>query len=168
MKGQSNVIETIMATVAGIAGVVLGWLLSEISKNRDEKPRLSFLLVQTPDEELTDKELRTKTSPSEYSLEIYNMGKNPVILTDIITLSFKNNRVDVILCDQERKIKPYENVVHILDEQDADAMVYHCSDKEVACGVITQTVDGKTIKAKLDLSAIVFLKSIRIQDGIIQ
>ncbi len=46
--------------VATLVGVIVGWILNEITMFFRERPKLTFQMVSTPETELIDKEYRTK------------------------------------------------------------------------------------------------------------
>lgn len=69
-----SVIPVIFGGFFTILGVIIGWGLNEVSAIRRAKPKLCFKLNSTPDSELVEAELRTKTSASEYSIDIYNVA----------------------------------------------------------------------------------------------
>lgn len=75
-----SVIPVIFGGFFTILGVIIGWGLNEVSATRRARPKLYFRLNSTPDIELVEAELRTKTSASEYSIAIYNVGQSPVII----------------------------------------------------------------------------------------
>ena len=52
----SEHMSDIVQAVIGLFGVVIGWILNEISTKRREKTNLCFSLVGTPDDELVEKE----------------------------------------------------------------------------------------------------------------
>ena len=68
-----SVIPVIFGGFFTILGVIIGWGLNEVSAIRRAKPKLCFKLNSTPDSELVEAELRTKTSASEYSIDIYSL-----------------------------------------------------------------------------------------------
>lgn len=72
--------DGLIQLVGGLAGVVIGRLLNECSTRFRTKAKLCFKLTGTPDSEVIEKGLRTKTSASEYSIEIYNFGQSPFIV----------------------------------------------------------------------------------------
>jgi hypothetical protein len=63
-----------------LLGVIIGWGLNELSTVLRSKPKLSFQMVGTPDAELVENELRTKTSSSECGIEIFNICQKPFVL----------------------------------------------------------------------------------------
>ena len=62
-----------------LLGVFIGWFLNQVSSVRQARPRLCFCFCNTSKDELIEKELRTKTSASDYGIEIYNVGQSPFI-----------------------------------------------------------------------------------------
>ena len=63
--------ELISATI-GILGVIIGWLLNELTTIFRGRPKLCFQMVATPENELTEKEYRVKESFSETMDDIKN------------------------------------------------------------------------------------------------
>ena len=83
----------VVATVKKVApyivvGVIIGWGLNELTTVFRGRPKLCFQMGSTPDKELTEKEYRVKESPSEYGIEIFNVGEKPFIL-DSFEISYK-------------------------------------------------------------------------------
>ena len=133
-------------------GTFLGWFLNEWSASRKERPKLCFQMVGTQESELIEKEYRTKTSPSEYGIEIFNVGRTAVVL-DQFSLYYKNETlVDCFLNDTERVLLPNQKIIYTLMEQEADALQYHCNQKHFEkCDVVAHSLDGKVIKGTLDV-----------------
>ena len=134
---------------------LIGGLFSGLGDKLKNKPKLCFKMVSTPDDELTEKGLRTKTSLSEYGIEIFNLGEKPVVIESISLMNKKTTIADCFLDDESRVIEPYHNVVYTLMEQDANSLEWHCKQnffKE--CDVIAYGVDGKEIKGKLEVPLI--------------
>ena len=144
----SGFITTIFETLFGKAVDGFGF-------KRQSKPRLCFKLTGTPQSELTEKGFRTKTSLSDCSLEIYNVGQVPVIL-ERFSLSHKCGLwIDCFIEDQEKTIQPYEHKVYTLMEQEANSLEWHCNKSRFEqCDVIALDIEGKKIKTKLDVSVI--------------
>ena len=136
--------------VATLVGVIVGWILNEITMFFRERPKLTFQMVSTPETELIDKEYRTKTSLSEHWIEIYNTGKNPFIL-ESFELCYKNKLlVDCHIVENAKVLMPSESFTYTLMEQEADSLQYHCNqEKFETCDVTAYSVDGKKIKTKL-------------------
>lgn len=132
---------------------LFGKAVDRIGSKRQSKPRLCFKMTGTPDSELTEKGFRTKTSPSEYSIEIYNVGQAPVILEQF-SLSHKCGLwIDCFIEDQEKIIQPYERKVYTMMEQEANSLEWHCKKgKFEQCDVIAIDIEGKRIKSKMDVS----------------
>lgn len=147
----------IVQVVTGLLGVIIGWMLNEFSTKRREKPKLCFNLISTPDTELTEKELRTKTSSSDYSIEIYNVGQNPYILERIALFYEKKLLVDCPIDGQYNTIMPYKRLLYTFMEQDANALEHHCRKEHFKhCTVFAYDIEGTCYKAKLDVALIYF------------
>lgn len=79
--------ELISAAI-GILGVIIGWLLNELTTIFRGRPKLCFQMVATPENELTEKEYRVKESFSEHGIEIFNVGEKPFVLENFV-ISYK-------------------------------------------------------------------------------
>lgn len=134
---------------------LVGGLFSGLGDKLKNKPKLCFKMVSTPDEELSEKELRTKTSPSEYGIEIFNLGETPVVIESISLMHKKRTITDCFLDNESRVVEPYHNVVYTMIEQEADALEWHCKqDYFEECDVTAYCIDGKKIKSKLEVPLI--------------
>lgn len=144
--------DLISSLGVAIIGAFAGWFLNEYSTFRRERPKLCFQMTHTPENALTEKTLRTKTSISEYSIEIFNVGKNTFIL-DYFSLIYKDKLlIDCFIDANKRVILPNENIVYTLMEQDTNALQYHCNQYQFEkCDVIAYSIDGKKAKGKLEL-----------------
>lgn len=144
--------ELIISLGGAIIGAFAGWFLNEYSTFRRERPKLCFQMMYTPEYTLTEKTLRTKTSISEYSIEVFNVGKNTFIL-DYFSLLYKDKLlVDFFIDVDKRVILPNENIVYTLMEQDINALQYHCNQYQFEkCDVIAYSIDGKKVKEKLEV-----------------
>ena len=81
--------ENFSAILSGffvIVGTFFGWFLNQLTIMRQDRPRLAFVAEGTPNEELTELELRTKTSSSEWSIRIYNIGRTACFLESFIIM----------------------------------------------------------------------------------
>lgn len=147
--------ETFVGCFFSLLGVFLGWVLNEHSTKRRAKPKLCFRIIGTPESELVEKEARNKYSASDYSIEIYNIGQNPFIL-ESFTLVHKNKiLVDCEVTIQDKAILPYKSMVYTLNEQEADALIYHCTGMKLGeCTVLATDVEQRRIPAKLDASVL--------------
>ncbi len=106
-----------------MAGVFLGWFLNLLTTEYQNKSRLIFTIEGTPDYELTDPELRTKTSPSELSVRITNMGSTAYFLENFSIVRKGHWLVDCYgVCEDHKPIMPNESVLYTLMQQDADTL----------------------------------------------
>lgn len=134
---------------------LLGGGFNGLGDKLKNKPKLCFNMVSTPDDELNEKELRPKTSPSEYGIEIFNLGEKPVVIESISLMHKKKIIADCFLDNKSRVIEPFYNVVYTMMEQETDALEWHCKqDYFEECDVIAYCVDGKKIKGKLKVPLI--------------
>lgn len=141
--------------IIAIVSLVGGWFLNELSTSRREKPKLRFQMVYTPDDELSEKGLRTKSSPSEYGIEIFNLGEKPIAIESISLMNKNTTIADCFLSDDSRVIEPFHNLIYTLMEQEANALEWHCKNKYFEeCDVIANCVDGKHIKSQLEVPLI--------------
>ena len=126
------------------------------------KPRLVCKLCPTPDCELLEKELRTKTSASEYGLEIINIGEKSFLIDSFSLCRKRDILVDGCeISREERCIEPRKSLVYTFMEQDAEALSWHCHTKKLKeCEVHILSVDGKTAKFKLDVEPITIQPSV--------
>lgn len=160
-------LTVIISGVFTLAGVVLGCALSEICAAVRARPSLCFKLSATPDNELDEEELRTKTSASEYSITIYNYGQKPFILDRFELYAKAHLLIDRPLGDDDSTIMPYQYKTYVLDQQHAKALEWHCKDKDIKeCKVVATAMNSKKVKSKLDLSWIHMRATFRAEDFI--
>ena len=138
-----------------LLGAFMGWILNEWSTTRKEKPKLCFQLVDNKEYSASDKELHTNTSPSEYGIEIFNLGKEPVFVEhfDILSQEYKDQLItSCCLFEENRVILPYHNVVCILNEEELDAIRWHCDQRQFrVCDIIAYTGNHKEVKSELNI-----------------
>ena len=121
------------------------------------KPRLQFAITGTRPSELDDKELRTKYSNSDYSIEIYNLGPTPFILDRFTLVHKKGMLIECPVTEEDKTLSQQKNMVYIMQEQDAETLRWFCKrDKIKKCKVWAYDITGKCIKTKLDVSGITF------------
>ena len=161
--------DGLIQLVGGLAGVVIGWLLNECSTRFRTRAKLCFKLTGTPDSEVIEKGLRTKTSASEYSIEIYNFGQSPFIFDQFALYDKGKLLIDCHITEQERTILPYKSMVYTLMEQEANALMSHCKQRRFQdCQVTAFDVRRKKVSAKLDVPLIYLRATIlNAQDDII-
>ncbi len=129
------------------------------------KPRLQFAITGTRPSELDDKELRTKYSNSDYSIEIYNLGPTPFILDRFTLVHKKGMLIECPVSEEDKTISQQKNMVYILQEQDADTLRWFCKrDRFNKCEIWAYDITGKRIKTKLDVSGITFQAQISAED----
>ena len=144
------------------------WVIDKFTGSRSNNTKLCLRLVGTLATEITDKAYRTKTSLSDYSIEIYNMGQKPYVL-DYFSLSHKKGlRIDCFPDTVKNTIQPYEKIVYNLMEQEANALEYHCKKARIKkCNVHVYDVTGKRYTTKLDVSSITLVISMRDIDAVV-
>ena len=129
------------------------------------KPRLHFAITGTRPSEMDDKELRTKYSNSDYSIEIYNLGPTPFILDHFTLVHKKGLLIECPVSEQDKTVSQQENMVYILQEQDAQTLQWFCKrDSLKKCEVWAYDITDKCIKTKLDVSGITFQAQISADD----
>ena len=150
---DKEVILTLIGVLGTLFGTVLGFILNYLQDSRNKKIKLCFSLQPSNmEEELIDKELRTKTSESGYCIQIYNIGQIP-FLFEQISLRYKKSIItDCFNTDEQKAIMPYQGCYYKLSEQDYDAILHHCKKSNLKeCKVIAYDVSGKKGKGKLEL-----------------
>lgn len=154
-------IELISAGI-GVIGVVIGWVLNELTTTFRERPKLCFQRVSTPDDELTEKEYRVKESPSEHGIEIFNVGEKPFILESFVICHKKKLLVDCHIAESDRIILPFHNIIYTLSEQEANALEWHWQKEHFdKCQVIAYSVDQKKVKGILPVPLFAIRANIR-------
>lgn len=148
--------ELIIALI-GVAGTlfiaILGWGLASIQEKQKSKIKLCYALQPSrKEDELIEKEFRTKTSESGYGIQIYNIGHAP-FLFELISLRYKKTIItDCVNTEEMKAIMPYESYVYQLNEQEYEAILYHCKKGGLKeCTVTAYDVSGKNGIGKLDL-----------------
>ena len=140
-----------------ISGIVANQVYDYIKRiQKWKKPRFICRLCGTKTDELIEKELRTKTSNSEYGIELYNLSANTLLL-DYFEIYHKKKLVvgTCVISEDAQRIDPNQRLTYTLTEQDADALCWHCeNDHFDRCNVLFHTVEGKIIKVSLDVSSI--------------
>lgn len=133
-------------------GVVLGWGLNQLSHYLQNKPELAFIIDFNKEAE-GEAWQRVKTSPSEYMIEIINVGKVPVILEEICLYHEGHLLVDCFLDDDQRKILPNRSKYYKMMEQEKSALQSHCNKYLFSkCEVIAYCVNGTKINGSLDVN----------------
>ena len=132
------------------------------------KPKLQFTITGTCPSELDDKELRTKYSNSDYSIEIYNLGPTPFILDHFTLVHKKGLLIECPVTEEDKTLSQQKNMLYILQEQDAETLRWFSKrDKFKKCKVWAYDITGKCIKTKLDVSGITFQAQISAEDMIV-
>lgn len=146
-------LQTIISVIGTLLGTVLGWTLNCLYEQRTKKVKLcySFQPVANRDE-LVEHELRTKYSQSDYCIQIYNIGTTPCFL-EYFSLVYKNTIiVDCFILENDKAIMPYERYIYHLNEQELDAILYHCNKSNIKkCKVFAYDVGGKKCSSEIDL-----------------
>jgi len=153
LLSDTTILSVVIGGLFSFLGVVIGWGLNEVSATRRAKPKLCFRLNSTPDSELVEAELRTKTSASEYSIDIFNVGQSPVIIESFDMYWRKQLLIQCFPSSEDATILPYHNISYVLTQQDADAIERHCKRLGFKqCRIVTTTVNGEKFKENIDVS----------------
>ena len=151
-------IEEVIGAVISIVSVIIGIVINRVITLQDRKPKVCCSLTHTPDEDVIEVEGRTKTSQTEYSVEIFNLGTEPIIF-DLFRIYYKKKKetmiVDCPVLENDRIIMPYKSVIYILEQQDLGNLMFWCKKFDFKkCKVLIYCVDGKTIKSQINLCEI--------------
>ena len=153
--------ELISAAI-GILGVIIGWVLNELTTIFRGRPKLCFQMVAIPENELTEKEYRVKESPSEHGIEIFNVGEKPFVLESFEIFYKKKILVDCQMPESDRIILPFHNVVYTLSEQETDALEWHCQKEHFEeCQVTAYSIEKKKAKGILPVPLFAIRANIR-------
>lgn len=164
LKEGSTMLEIIPSGVWAIGGVIIGFVLNMIKDYYVQRPQLFYSLITVIAD--VESEYRTKTSPSDYKIEVYNCGIKPVLLNHMALYTNDGEKIIVdTLIIECTKILPYEKYSCCLAHQDYTAIQYYCEKSNLnSCKVIAWTVGNKQIEGSLDLS----MFSVRIGRGIME
>lgn len=123
-----EIIEQIVGTLITGVFTLLGVILGQSFSRYNNRTRLVFVPEGTSDNELVEKELRTKTSPSEWSVRIYNIGTSPYF-PDSFYISHRGNVLVECysICTEKKVILPSDSYIYTLTEQDASTLQYNFS-----------------------------------------
>lgn len=118
--------------------------------NEKQSAKLSFSLT-TNGNQLEDGVYPTKTSPSGYSIKVYNIGEKPFYL-ETFSLEYAEKTIVDCVLSEETAIAPYENYEYELGWQEYDAILYHCKEAGLEkCDVVAYEVGGRTVSGEIDL-----------------
>ena len=157
-----------LAIIEKIAEFVVGIFVDKLGAASASKSKLQFAITGTRPSELDDKELRTKYSNSDYSIEIYNLGSTPFILDRFTLVHKKGMCIECSVCEEDKTVSQQKNMVYILQEQDAETLRWFCiRDRFNKCQVWAYDITGKCIKTKLDVSSVTFQAQISAEDMIV-
>lgn len=145
-----DITGTVIGVGGTIAGAIFGWGLTCLTTKWRERLKLCFVMISTPDSELIEEELRTKTSLSENGIQVYNTGTKPFFLESFSLYHKGRLLVDCVIKDEKRTILPHECIIYTLSEQESEALQFHCDqDPFESCDVIAYSVDEKKFKSTL-------------------
>lgn len=114
--------------VGTITGTVLGIVLTQLVSMYQNKPKLAFVSVGTPIDEWIEEGLRTKTSPSEWSIRICNIGKTACFLEKFYIVRKGYTLIECYdVCSDYNSIAPSNSILYTLMQQDADTLQYNYS-----------------------------------------
>lgn len=148
---DTNILTAIITSISTIIGAILGWGLGTINERMNNRVKLCFTLQPYDNGDLIEPELRTKTSESGYAIRVHNVGKVPFLLEQISLRIGNRTMVDCII-DDVKSLVPYDSIVYQLNQQEYDALLYHCKENSISeCKVISYDVAKKRCESKLDL-----------------
>lgn len=123
LKAVSGNFGAILSGLFAIFGVLLGWLLTLLTTKYQNRIQLTFLGEGTANIELVERELRTKTSLSEYSIKIYNTGKTACFLRSFCITRKRCHLVECYDIDSDYgAIAPNSSILYTLMQQDASEL----------------------------------------------
>ena len=124
--------ENFSAILSGffvIVGSFFGWFLTLLTTKYQDRIQLAFAEEGTPNDELIERELRTKTSSSECSIRIYNVGNSACFLENIFIMRQGYCLVECFdVSGDHGAIAPNSSMLYTLMQQDADALQYNYSE----------------------------------------
>ena len=124
--------ENFSAILSGffvIVGTFFGWFLTLLTTKYQDRVQLAFVEEGTPSDELIERELRTKTSSSECSIRIYNVGKSACFLENLYIMRQGHGLVECYdVIGDHGAIAPNSSMLYTLMQQDADALQYNYSE----------------------------------------
>ena len=137
-----------------LVGVIVGFVLNMARDWWYNRNRLYYSLKAEEPYEDWEPEKARKYDPSGYILEVYNCGKNPVII-DNVSLRWENSIIDS-LESETVTILPYHSHEIILAEQDYGAIRRwgELAPNLEEVDVVAHTVSGNRVKGKLNLGLI--------------
>lgn len=146
----------------GVIGVVLGWLLNELTMAHREKPKLCFQMASMEDEPLTEKKFFVKDGPSEHAIEIYNIGIKPFLINSF-SICFKGKvLVDCHIYDEKCVLVPYQKTEYILTQQEAEVLQKKCNVEHFEkCEIIAYSIDGKKVRSEIAVPIFTIRASVR-------
>ncbi|WP_373262060.1 hypothetical protein [Hungatella hathewayi] len=148
---DNSVFTAIVSIFSTVIGAFLGWFLSYMTENLNNKVRLCFSLQPYNQDDTIESELRTKYSDSGYAIFVYNTGKTPYILSEF-QLNTKKTIITECVLTEAVTIMPYESYIYELNDQDYDSIRFHCGEQNISdCTIFAYDVGEKRCKAKLDL-----------------
>ena len=136
----------------GMLELFVGWLLKRLENHFDDRPRLRFELLPTPKDECLPKEKRTKESNSDYRIQIWNIGKKPIILKQIALFNEEKMVTNCAPFTEPQLIEPFNSIIYQMDYQEADNIQWHCNRDFFEClNVKAYDIEDKTISGKLSV-----------------
>ena len=187
-----DISKAIPSGVYTIAGVLLGAGITWIKSVYDNRPRLSAAIVDCKTDFDISSDKMVKTSPSGYAVELYNIGRDPLLLISLSVCGDDSVLMADGLIHKCIAIKPYDKYLCPLMWQDYESIRYHCTSREhigifyklkkrilgwksfndnnlLTCmpKIWGKTVEGKCVKGKLVAMPIVMdALSIKMQNQI--
>lgn len=143
-----------ISIVTSFAGVILGWILSEITKFIKERPKLCYQMVDVDKVAGSiDSKNWTKTSVSELAVRAINIGETPILIDHIDLLKKKKSFLNLYSLGNTTAILPYQTRIFILNKTELEELKSQYYDNHLRkCRVIAYSVDTKKYKGELLVS----------------
>ncbi len=118
--------------------------------NEKHDAKLNFSLI-TNGNQLEDNVYPIKTSPSGYSIKIYNIGEKPFYLKNF-NLEYAGKTIVACILSKETVIAPYKDFEYELKWQEYDDILYYCKKAKLKkCNVSAYEIGGKVLHEEIDL-----------------
>lgn len=137
-----------------LSGVLVGFVLNVLKDHFSNKPKLSFCFEHSLGELWEEPWKRTKTSESDFLIDIYNCGHVPVVIKEV-GLYYKNKILVDMFPPDYLEVMPYKVVKVRMNAQEYDSLQYHRNKSKIKiCQAVAIDIQDNEIKGKLDLALI--------------
>lgn len=141
-----------MEFISALIEVIGNCLLNVLGFLYKERSKVYFKIISIPQEEYFERRSRIKTDSSDFGIEMFNTGKNTIIVEYLSLIDKNSVLVDCFFDDSYCVVSSSHSAVYHFSEEDVDALEYHCNQKQIeSCEVVAHCIDGKRIKGKVDL-----------------